>query len=32
MYFDTVESNNGIVNSIYKNAKTNEVDDFEYAK
>jgi WD40 repeat protein len=32
MYFNPELSKNGIVNSIFKKAKTKEVDDFEYAK
>jgi hypothetical protein len=32
MYFNPEISKNGITNSIYKKAKTREVDDFEYAK
>lgn len=32
MYFNPSTSKNGIVNSIYKKAKTKEIDDFEYAK
>ncbi len=32
MYFNPNTSKNGIVNSIYKKAKTKEIDDFEYAK
>lgn len=32
MFFNPEMSKNGIVNSIYKKAKTREVDDFEYAK
>ena len=32
MYFNPSISKNGIVNSIYKKAKTREIDDFQYAK
>lgn len=32
MYFSPEYSTNGIVNSIYKKAKTKEVDDFNYAQ
>jgi WD40 repeat protein len=31
MYFNPTYSKNGIVNTIYKKAKTREIDDFQYA-
>jgi hypothetical protein len=32
MFFNPKLSKNGIVNSIYKKAKTKDIDDFQYAK